>query len=337
MIPEAEHAKDMHKVVVTAKISPEGPHNGIFADGGFAVAFPPKGCDVFQEDALIGLLRDADAVLAGSEPYTKRVLAALPKLRVIARAGVGFDAIDLAACDEARIPVCTTPGVNHHAVAEHTIALLMAIARGFPELDRKVRQNRWDRRSYPRVMGKTLGILGLGRIGQAVATRAVGLGMKVIALEPYPNQEFVKQWHIELVDLDTALARSDFVSLHLPMSRENHHLMNRERLAKMKKGAMLINTARGPLVNEGDLVEALKTRHVAAAGLDVFEVEPLPLSSPLLALDNVLVSGHVAGLDDDSAYDTSKMCAEIIVGLTKGKWPDGCVQNLKSGHAGWRW
>ena len=327
----------MHKVVVTAKISPEGPHNGIFAQGGFSVAFPPADCDPFQEQALIGLLKDVDAVVAGSEPYTKRVIESLPKLRVIARAGVGFDAVDLAACDAARIPVCTTPGVNHHAVAEHTIALLMAIARGFPELDRKVRQNRWDRRSYPRVMGKTLGILGLGRIGQAVATRGVGLGMKVIALEPFPDRAFVKQWNIELVDLDAVLARSDFLSLHLPMSPENHHFINRERLAKMKKGVMLINTARGPLINEADLVEALKTRYVAAAGLDVFEVEPLPLDSPLLKLDNVLVSGHVAGLDDDSAHDTSKMCAEIIVGLSKGKWPDGCVQNLKSGYAGWSW
>jgi phosphoglycerate dehydrogenase-like enzyme len=327
----------MHKVVVTAKISPEGPHNAIFAQGGFSVAFPPADCDPFQEQALIGLLKDVDAVVAGSEPYTKRVIESLPKLRIIARAGVGFDAVDLTACDAAQIPVCTTPGVNHHAVAEHTIALLMAIARGFPELDRKVRENRWDRRSYPRVMGKTLGILGLGRIGQAVATRGVGLGMKVIALEPFPDRAFVNKWNIDLVDLETALARSDFLSLHLPMSRENHHLINRERLAKMKKGAMLINTARGPLINEADLVEALKTRHVAAAGLDVFEVEPLPLESPLLKLDNVLVSGHVAGLDDDSAHDTSKMCAEIIVGLSKGKWPDGCVQNLKSGHDGWKW
>src|SRR5438105_5867014 len=301
----------MPKVVVTAKISPEGPHNRIFADSGFSVAFPPAGCDVFQQDVLISLLAGADAVVAGSEPYTRRVIESLPGLRAIVRAGVGFDAIDLAACDEARIPVCTTPGVNHHAVAEHTIALLMAIARGFPELDRKVRQNRWDRRSFPRVMGKTLGILGLGRIGQAVATRAVGLGMKVLALEPYPDQSFIKQWNVELADLDTVLARSDFVSLHLPMRRENHHIMNRERFARMKKGAMLVNTARGLLVNEADLCEALKTRHVAAAGLDVFEVEPLPLDSPLLQLDNVLVSGHVAGLDDESAYDTSKMCADI--------------------------
>ncbi len=327
----------MPKVLVTAKISPEGPHNKIFVDGGFSVAYPPANCDVFQEDVLIAQLKDVEAVLAGSEPYTQRVIGALPKLRAIVRAGVGFDAVNLAACDKAGIPVCTTPGVNHHAVAEHSIALLMAIARGFPELDRKVRKNRWDRRSYPRVMGKTLGILGLGRIGQATATRGVGLGMKVIALEPYPDLAFVKQWNIELVDVDTLLARSDFVSLHLPMSRDNQHFMNRERFAKMKKGAMLINTARGPLVNEADLCEALKTRHVAAAGLDVFEVEPLPLDSPLLKLDNVLLSGHVAGLDDDSAYDTSKMCAEIIVGLTRGSWPEGCVQNMKAGHAGWTW
>ena len=327
----------MPKVVVTAKIAKEGPHNQIFAAGGFGVAFPPAGCDVFQEDVLIAQLKDVEAVLAGSEPYTKRVIAALPKLRAIVRAGVGFDAIDLTACDQASIPVCTTPGVNHHSVAEHTISLLMAIARGFPELDRKVRQNRWERRAYPRVMGKTIGILGLGRIGQAVATRAVGLGMKVLALEPYPVQEFVQKWNIELVDLDTILGRSDFVSLHLPMSRENHHLINRQRIAKMKRGAMLINTARGPLVNEVDLCEALKTRQIAAAGLDVFEVEPLPLDSPLLQLDNVLVSGHVAGLDDDSAFDTSKMCANIIVGLSQGTWPEGCCQNLKSGHADWKW
>lgn len=327
----------MPKVVVTAKISQEGPHNKVFADAGFAVAFPTPGVDVFTELGLLSMLKDADAVLAGSEPYTRKIIQSLPKLRAIVRAGVGFDAIDLAACDEAQIPVCTTPGVNHHSVAEHTISLLMAIARGFPELDRKVRQNRWDRKSYPRVMGKTLGILGLGRIGQATATRAVGLGMKVVAFEPYPNQEFVKQWNIDLVDLDTLLARSDYISLHLPMSPESRHIVNRKTIAQMKKGVMIVNTARGPLINEADLAEALKTRQVAAAGLDVFEVEPLPLDSPLLKLDNVLVSGHVAGLDDESAHDTSKMCAEIIVGLHNGVWPEGCVQNFKGGHAGWKW
>lgn len=324
------------KVVITAKIDPVGPHNQIFKDNGFIELHTPADCDVFVEDRLIELARDCEAILAGSEPYTPRVIEALPKLRVIARAGVGFDAINLASCDKARIPVCTTPGVNHHSVAEHTIAMLMAIARGFPELDRKVRQNRWDRKGYPRVMGKTIGLVGLGRIGQATAWRAAGLGMKVIAFEPYPNMEFVNKWNIELVDLDTLLARSDFVSLHCPMIQENYHLMNATRLAKMKPGAMLINTARGPLVDEKALYDALKSGHVAAAGLDVFEVEPLPLTSPLLELNNLLVAGHVAGLDHDSAHDTSKMCADIIVGLHQGRWPEGCVQNLKE-VTGWKW
>lgn len=326
----------MPKVVITAKINTTGPHNAIFRDHGFEELHTPATCDPFVEDQLIALAKDCEAILAGSEPYTPRVIENLPRLRVISRAGVGFDAINLAACDKAKIPVCTTPGVNHHSVAEHTIAMLMAIARGFPLLDRKVRENRWDRRPYPRVMGKTLGLVGLGRIGQAVAWRAAGLGMKVIALEPYPIADFVKKWDIELVDLDTLLARSDYVSLHCPMAKENLHLMNRERFAKMKPGAMLVNTARGPLIDEQALYEALKSRRLAAAGLDVFEVEPLPLSSPLLTLDNLLVAGHVAGLDDESAHDTSKMCAEIIVGLHEGRWPEGCVQNLK-GVAGWKW
>lgn len=324
------------KVVITAKIDPVGPHNQIFKDNGFIELHTPADCDVFVEDQLIALARDCEAILAGSEPYTPRVIESLPKLRVIARAGVGFDAINLASCDKAMIPVCTTPGVNHHSVAEHTIAMLMAIARGFPELDRKVRQNRWDRKGYPRVMGKTIGLVGLGRIGQATAWRAAGLGMKVVAFEPFPNMEFVNKWNIELVDLDTLLARSDYVSLHCPMIKENYHLMNATRFAKMKPGAMFINTARGPLVDEKALYDALKSGHVAAAGLDVFEEEPLPLTSPLLELNNLLVAGHVAGLDHESAYDTSKMCADIIVGLHQGRWPEGCVQNLKE-VTGWKW
>ncbi|MSR58317.1 MAG: 3-phosphoglycerate dehydrogenase [Planctomycetaceae bacterium] len=326
----------MPKVVITAKINTVGPHNQIFKDNGFEELHTPATCDPFVEDQLIALAKDCEATLAGSEAYTPRVIQSLPKLRAIVRAGVGFDAVNLSACDKASIPVCTTPGVNHHAVAEHAIALLMAIARGFPELDRKVRQNRWDRKPYPRVMGKTIGLIGLGRIGQATAWRAAGLGMKVIAFEPYPVRDFIQQFNIELVDLDSLVARSDFISLHCPMLQENHHLINRERIAKMKRGVMIVNTARGPLIDETALYEGLTSGQVAAAGLDVFENEPLPLSSPLLKLDNLLLAGHVAGLDNESAHDTSKMCAEIIVGLHQGRWPHGCVQNLH-GVSGWKW
>lgn len=322
--------------VYTAKNPPEGPHTDILRNAGFDIAFPPANCNVFIEDQLIALLKDAHAVIAGSEPYTPRVISSLPKLRAIVRAGVGYDAVNLEACDKANIPVCTTPGVNHHSVAEHTIALLMGLARGFPQLDQKVRAGRWDRKPFPRVAGKTLGIVGLGRIGQAVATRGVGLGMQVVAYEPYPVPEFNAKWNIEPLELDALLARSDYVSLHLPVTKETTNLFDKTKFALMKRGAVILNTARGALINETDLVAALKSGHLGGAGLDVFQVEPLPLDSPLLALDNVLLSGHVAGLDDQSLHDTNKMCAELVVKLSKNDWPTGCVQNLKS-CTGWKW
>jgi phosphoglycerate dehydrogenase-like enzyme len=185
-------------------------------------------------------------------------------------------------------------------------------------------------------MGSTLGIVGLGRIGRAVATRAVGLGMNVIAFEPYPNKEFVETWRIGLTDLDDLFSRADYVSLHCPASAENRHLINANSLAKMKAGAVLINTARGGLVDEQALYDALKSGQLRGAGLDVFEVEPLPLGSPLLQLDNILLAGHVAGLDTESHRDTFIMCAETIIDLYKGGWPAECIQNLK-GVSNWKW
>ena len=276
------------------------------------------------------------AVFAGSEPYTPRVLNSLPDLRVIARTGVGFDAIDLATCDENGVVVTTTPGVNHHSVAEHTIALMMGVARGFPDLDQRVRSGRWQRIPYPRVMGTTIGIIGLGRIGQAVATRAIGLGMTVLACDPYANQEFVAEHQIELVGLDDLLARSDYVTLHNPMTAESRKMMNTERFAQMKPGSVLINTARGGLVDEAALYDALKSGHLKGAGLDVFEVEPLPTDSPLLEFSNVLFAGHVAGLDVESQRDTLIMAAETIRDLRDGAWPDDCIQNPTLTNA-WSW
>jgi phosphoglycerate dehydrogenase-like enzyme len=221
-------------------------------------------------------------------------------------------------------------------VAEHTIGLLMGIARGFPGLDQRVRENRWKRVPNPRVRGSVLGIVGLGRIGRAVATRASGLGMKVIAYEPYPNGEFVEQWDVELVSLDDLLARADYVSLHCPADSGNRHLMNAASFAKMKRGSVLINTARGSLVDENALCEALRAGQLRGAGLDVFEVEPLPLDSPVLKFNQVLLSGHVAGLDVESHHDTFAMVARTILELYRGSWPAECIQNLK-GISGWQW
>ncbi len=326
----------MPKVMCTSLNAEQGPHQQIFPKAGFEVQVAPRSIDLWEEENLINLLADCQGVLAGSEPYTPKVIESLPNLRVIARTGVGFDAIDLEACDKAGVVVTTTPGVNHHSVAEHTLALLFGVARGFPDNDRRVRENRWQRIARPRVMGRTLGIVGLGRIGRAVAWRATGLGLKVLAYEPYPDQEFIQQWRIELASFEDLLKRSDYVSLHLPMSAESKHLMNAETFAMMKPGSVLINTARGALVDETALYNALKSGHLRGAGLDVFEVEPLPLESPLLELDNVLLAGHLAGLDEESHDDTFKMAAETIIALQKGDWPAFCIQNLK-GVKNWSW
>lgn len=323
-------------VALTSLNAEEGPHWDILSAAGFEAKCVDRSADLSNEGALIEQLKGACAVLAGSEPYTPRVIEALPELRVIARTGVGFDAVDLAACDAHQVVVATTPGVNHHSVAEHTIALLMGVARGLPEQHRRVCEGKWKRIAYPRVMGRTIGIVGLGRIGQAVATRAVGLGLKVVAFEPYADQEFVTRWGIQLVDLDTLIATADIVSLHAPLTPQTRHMINRDSLARMKSGSILINTARGGLVDESALIEALQAGHLQGAGLDVFEVEPLPVDSPLIGLDNVLLAGHVAGLDNESHDDTFKMASQIVIDLRDGRWPAECIQNLQ-GVTNWSW
>ena len=327
----------MPKVLSTSVNADGGPHFEILANAGFDVEAVDRGVDLFVEENLVAQMAGVSAISAGSEPYTARVIESLPDLRVISRSGVGFDAVDLAACDENGVVVTVTPGVNHHAVAEHTIALLMGVARGFPERHDRVKGGRWFREPYPRVMGSTIGILGLGRIGRAVATRAVGLGMNVLAFEPFPQQEFVETWRIELVDqLNDLIPRCDYLSLHLPNMAETHHVINAERLAMMKPGSVLINTARGPLVDEAALIEALQDGPMRAAGLDVFEVEPLPADSPLLSLQNVLLSGHVAGLDNESHEGTFEMVADTIVKLHSGEWPTDRIVNMK-GVSDWTW
>lgn len=327
----------MPKALVTSLGGQEGPHLSMLANAGFEVAHTPEGADLWQEDDLISALDGVSAIVAGSEPYTPRVIESSPNLRVIARSGVGFDAVNLDACNEQRIVVATTPGVNHHAVAEHTISLLMGVARDFPKQDQHVRNAQWYRRRFPRVMGSTLGIIGLGRIGRAVATRARGLGMNVVSFDPYASEEFADQWQIELTDLDGLLGCSDYVTLHSPATADTKHLINAATIAKMKPGSVVINTARGSLIKETDLIDALKSGHLRAAGLDVFEVEPLPADSPLLEMDNVLLSGHIAGLDNESHNGMFGMCAEIIIALHSGGWPrEECVRN-EPGRDGWQW
>ncbi len=308
----------------------------MLAAAGFEVLPGNRQRNYWQAQELIAELTDCVAVVAGSEPYTPEVLSALPNLRVIARTGVGFDAVDLAACDERGIVVATTPGVNHHAVAEHALAMLLAVARGFPDRDRFVREGNWKRFNTPRVMGSTLGLIGLGRIGKAFAERAIGIGMRVVAYDPLPDEAFARQHGISLLPIEQILPQSDYLSLHLPATAETRHFINERTLQAMKPGAVLINTARGSLVDEQALSAALRSGHIRGAGLDVFEVEPLPLESPLLQLDRVLLCGHLAGLDEQSQRDTLVMSAQTIIDLKRGHWPMECIRNLNL-TSDWRW
>lgn len=315
----------------------DGPHRPILEAAGFELHTRPEGIDLFIEDGLVSALKGYEATIAGTEPYTAGVLGRAEGLRVIARSGVGYDAIDLAAANAHDVVVTTTPGTNEHSVAEHALAMLLALSRGFPERDRQVRRGGpWTRTPLPRFAGKTLGIIGLGRIGKALATRAKGLELKPIACEPYPDAEFVARWGVELVPLEELLARSDFVSIHSPLNEETRGLISRKTLALMKPTAMLVNTSRGGLVVEEDLCAALEAGRLAAAGLDVFNVEPLPTDSPLLKLPNVLLSPHQAGLDEQSFHDASVMVAETLVALYQGRWPAECVVNRKDMKS-WRW
>lgn len=324
-------------LIVHPRLRSDGPHTEILRSAGFEIRLPPDACDMMRPDVLAVNLGDAESVIAATEPFTCDVIARASRLRVIARCGVGYDAIDVTAADERRIAVTTTPGTNEHSVAEHALAMLLSLSRGFPARDMQVRQGRpWTKVALPRLAGRTLGIVGLGRIGKGLATRVAGLGLRVLAYEPFPEREFVAKHGVELVSFEELLRRSDLVSLHLPLSAETHGLINRKTLALMKPGAILVNTARGGLVVEEDLYAALVERRLAAAGLDVFVEEPAPQDHPLLRLDNVLVSPHVAGLDEQSNYDSQIMVARVLVDLAAGRWPAECVVNLHGVHD-WKW
>ena len=312
---------------------------GMLRDQGFDVRLLSNedfaGGRATEEDS-IELLRGATAVVASGELYTQKIMASLPDLRVIARLGVGFDRIDLAAATKHGIAVTISPNANHEAVAEQALALMLAVARSIVPRHEAMRAGRWPRFPSRPLRGSTLGIVGLGRIGRSLALRAIAMRMNVIATEPAPDETFVAERGIELVDLDVLLGRADYVSLNLPLNGETRGLIDRDKLARFKPGAVLINTSRGGAVVEADLVDALKTGHLGGAGLDVFEQEPTDSPNPLFELDNVVVSPHVAGSDTLSHEDMGIEAAQSIIDLSQGKWPEEAVVNRELKER-WRW
>lgn len=315
------------QITTEALFHTSGDHLRILKSAGLAVGYPAQHPIVTEEDTL-SAVRGAVAVLAGSEPYTARVLDESPELRVISRNGVGYDCVDVAAATERGVAVTITPQGNHEAVAEHTLALVLALARSVVRCDRDVRVGAWRRNEpYVPLRGKTLGLVGLGRIGRSVARRAAAFRMRLLCFEPYPDQTLVDQLGIELVALDDLLKQSDFVTLHSPLTPQTRGLIDRRSLALMRRGSFLVNTARGGLIVEDDLCEALRSRHLAGAALDVFTHEPPPPDHPLFELDNVVLSPHAAALDTQAVIDMANAAAQNISDVLAGRWPDEGLLN----------
>ena len=303
-----------------------GPFRDLLTAAGFTPVDWP-GHLPLSADEYRAVLPDIDAIIAGGEPLTAQSIAIAPRLRVIARTGVGYDAVDLAAATARKIAVTITPGTNQESVAEQAFALLLAVARRVVENDRIIRAGGWDRASIQPIRGKTIGLIGLGRIGQAMAPRALAFGMKVVFYEPMPTPGFAEKWGIQALSLPDLLRSSDVVSLHLPLTTATRGLFHREVFDAMKPGAIFLNTSRGGLVIEDDLYDALISGHLSGAGLDVFDPEPPSPANPLLQLPNVVSSPHMGGVDEKAMEDMATMAAQCIIDLHRGEWVPQCVVN----------
>ena len=303
-------------VLVTAMhLSPEAQK--ILADAGGEIVFMP---DPIDEEALIARFQHGpvDAVvLRGSKPFTDRVLAAAPQLKVIAKNGAGVDSVDIPSATRRGITVMVAAGANAEPVAEHAIACMLALTRDLVALDRKVRAGGWEGTGYQGrdFSGSLVGIIGFGSIGRATARMAAALGARVVVMDAYAKSS---EFEMES-DLDRLLARADIVSLHCPLTESTRGLIGRRELGLMKKGSMLINTARGPLVDESALVDALRSGHLGGAGLDTFATEPVTAGDPLLELPNVILTPHVAGVTRNAVLGVSTITATNVVDRIAGR------------------
>ncbi|MEE8456528.1 MAG: phosphoglycerate dehydrogenase, partial [Acidimicrobiia bacterium] len=248
-----------------------------------------------SRDELMGLMGDASALIVRSATRVDReLIEAAPGLKVVGRAGSGVDNIDLEAATEHGVMVVNAPNANTISAAEHTMALLLAQARRVPEADRSLREGRWDRKKFSGVElhGKTLGVLGLGKIGTLVAQRASSFGMRIVAHDPYVSTERAKRLGVEMLTLDEVFAVADMLTIHLPRTPQTENLINAESIAKMKDGVRIVNVARGGIVSEADLAEAVRSGKVGGAAVDVFDTEPTT-DSPLFDVPRITVTPHL--------------------------------------------
>lgn len=322
-------------VLVTARAFRDTPgeHWSILEQAGYQVKISPSQTRL-EETALAEMIADCDGAIVGTEPITARVIAGAPRLRVLSRLGVGVDSVDLEAATAAGVVVTATAGANATAVAELVIGFVFSLARGIPRYDTRTKRGDWRREVGVEITGKTLGIVGLGRIGIEVAHRARALGMRVVYSDPVrparAEEAALGVTHLALPDL---LRESDFVSLHAPLAPETARMIGSRELALMRPSAYLINTARGELVDEAALSDALRRGEVAGAALDVRVVEPSQ-ADDLLCLDSVILTPHAGSQTREAILRMSITAARNVVCVLGGERPEGVVNPDVYGAAG---
>lgn len=276
------------------------------------------------EDDVIRVAADCDALICQFAPITRRVIQSLTRCKAIVRYAIGVDNIDLKAAEEHGIVVCNVPDYSIDEVSNHAIALLLDCARKLTFVTGQLRQGRSSYTTIKplfRMEGRVLGLMGFGRIPRMVARKMAGFGVELIAYDPMIDAEAARELGVTPVTFQELLSQSDYLSVHCPLTEETHHLFNRQAFKQMKPSAIFINTARGAIVQEEDLLWALENGQIAMAGLDVTETEPLPPSHPLLALDNAVVTPHVAWYSEEAVLSLQRKVAEEVAGILSGQSP----------------
>jgi D-3-phosphoglycerate dehydrogenase / 2-oxoglutarate reductase len=296
------------------------------------------------DDEFVSAARDADALYAKGRLITKRIIDGLERCKIIALGTVGVDSVDIAAATARGIPVTNVPDTFIEEVADHTMLLILATYRRLVIMDKFVREGRWAEgrpllSEFPRLMGQTLGFIAFGHVARAVAIRARGFGIHMLAYDPYVEELVISQYGVEPVDLTELLQRSDIISMHAPATPEAHHLLTEHHFRQMKPEALFISTGRGPTVDEQALIKALQEGWIAGAGLDVLEEEPPILTNPLLKMDNVILTPHVASASSRFDPVRKRRVGQEIALVLSGRWPRSCVNPSvleKSGLRRWQ-
>jgi D-3-phosphoglycerate dehydrogenase len=290
------------------------------------------------EEEVVAHAQDADVVIIQSlrKLLNARTIPQLRRCKGIISAGIGYDTVDVETATAHGILVANVPEYCLEDVAEHALTLLLAALRGVVGQDRSMRRGEWSRQCAlrtRRLRGLTLGLVGFGRIARALVEKSAGLGLRYLAYDPYVQPETAAAYSVSLVDLETLLRQSDLISIHVPLNAETWHLIGERELGMVKPGAVLVNTSRGPVVDEQALIRALQDGRLGAAGLDVFEEEPLPVDSPLRQMENVVLTPHTAAYSEDAAVELYRQACQEAIDIIAGRIPKGAVNAHRLGKS----